>query len=61
MEWYTYLGIGDFHITPPAVNHVPLGQHSHLYLVTGESYEAKPLGLSSLDVLLDLNSRVENL
>lgn len=56
LTWITlYLRIGDFHITPPSINHVPLCQHSHLYLVTGEPNEAKPLGLASLDVLLDLN------
>ena len=48
------LAVRDFHITPPPVNHVPLGEHPHLRLVATEPDEAKALGLTRLDVLLHL-------
>ena len=39
------LAVRDFHITPPPVNHVPLGKHAHLRLVATEPDEAKALGI----------------
>jgi len=36
---------------------VPLGEDSHLRLVSGEADEAEALGLACLDVLLDLRHK----
>ena len=55
MTALAYLRVGNLDVAPPAVDHVPLGEHPHLGLVAGEPDEAKPLGLARLGVLLHLS------
>ena len=50
----TLLAVRDLDVAPPPVNHVPLGENSHLRLVAGEADEPEPFGLACLDIFLDL-------
>lgn len=48
--------VGDFDVTPSAVDKVPLRKDADLRIVIGESYEAETFALASFCILLDLST-----